>query len=234
MGHETPWNRQAVGSSQTPRHRPAASGKDVPRRGSRREGVREFPGAVGPGLSEERAEGTAGAGHAGAALAIVDQPARTVPTPAGRGGRERRVRDRLVDTAAHGQADRQALWRPLHHRGRVEAVADRPGLELAKARTPSHPAGRGGHRTLEEHELAPYKKTPRDVGPISRSSTKAAFCSCPTWRRPGRQEGTRRCCAIATRAIGSPRSPASPSPRGTDAWACMWTSTRPTSPGWRS
>src|SRR3989304_543824 len=234
MGHETPWDRQAIGTSQTSSHRPATSGEDVPHRGADLEGILELRGALGPGLSPEGAEGVAGAGECGGPLPVVEAAEGTVKAAIGSGSGEGRLRDRHVDPAAYCQTDQKAVWGPLPHRGRLEAPAHGLGLELAKTRTPGHPAGRGGHRTLEDPYLAPYKKTPNAVGPISCSSTKAGFCSSLTCARPGRPGGTRPSCATATSATGSLPSPASRSLRPIDAWDCMCSSTRPTSPGWRS
>jgi transposase len=79
-------------------------------------------------------------------------------------------------TQAHRQGDRDAVRRPLQSGRRLEALAARPRLELAETRTAGAPARRGGHRTLEDEGVAPYKKTPLDVGPTSCFSMKAAFC----------------------------------------------------------
>ncbi len=43
----------------------------------------------------------------------------------------------------------------------MEAAARGTEMELAKAGTTGDPEGPKGHRTLEEAELAPYKKSPK-------------------------------------------------------------------------
>ena len=233
-GHETTWEAQPAGEAQTAGDRPPPSGTTVPGRGAHGEGLVEFGGAMGPGLPEERAEWLARPAGAGPAGPVVPEAARPVETAAGPGRGKGGLFDRRVDVATDRQADQTGVQGALHHRGRLEADAHGPRVELAETGAPGHRAGRGRHRTLETGHLAPYKKTPNDVGPIWRSSTKAGFCSSLTCARPGRPGATPRFCATAISATGFPPSPASRSHRPIGAWGCMYSSTPPTSPGSRS
>jgi hypothetical protein len=112
---------------------------------------------------------------------------------------------------------------------RVEGLA-KLALELSGTGTPGHPARRTSHCALEALQVAGHKKKPEDLGPISRSSTRAAFCSSPCVVGPGRLRDRRRSSSTATNMIASRRWLLSRCRPNASTWGCMWPSSRLTSP----
>ena len=174
--HETIWLGRTVGEATPPGDGAAARRPTIS--GGRPEGWRrpELGRSVAPGVSPRPADWVTRAADS-RPPATIDEGAADTPsaaTPARRAGRW--AHDRVVDSQAHCHPDLDAVRRPLQPRRCVEAVAAGSGLELAETRTARPPARRSGHRTLEDARVAPDKKTPRDVGPTSCFSMKAAFC----------------------------------------------------------
>ena len=174
--HETIWLGRTVGEATPPGDGAAARRPTIS--GGRPEGWRrpELGRSVAPGVSPRPADRVTRAADS-RPPATIDEGAADTPsaaTPARRAGRW--AHDGVVDPQAHCHPDLDAVRRPLQPRRCVEAVAAGSGLELAETRTARPPARRSGHRTLEDARVAPDKKTPRDVGPTSCFSMKAAFC----------------------------------------------------------
>jgi hypothetical protein len=95
-----------------------------------------------------------------------------------------RVSDRFMDLNPGSESDRPTVRRSISSEPCVEAPRE-PGMELSEARAASFTAKRRRDRALEAVSLAPYKKTPTDVGPIWSSSMNRASCSFRTLRAPG-------------------------------------------------
>src|SRR5713101_2766276 len=174
--HETIWFGQAVGEATTAGHCPVANGHIISRRCPGGGGSVEFGGALEASLSAQRPDGVTQSADSRAAASLDEGPAGAPPLAAPAWGARRRAHNGVVDPPTHCHADRGPVRCSLQCRRRVEAVAARPRVELAETRTPRSPAGRRGHRTMEAADVAPYKKTPPGVGPISCFSMKAAFC----------------------------------------------------------
>jgi len=228
-GYETSWYCQAVGRSQTSRHSSAASKRNVPGRDRHRKGIFELCGALVSSLPQGEAKGVACSSDPWATPALVEEAERAVKAIAIAGSDASWLLHRLVDPEANCEAGRATLWGSLLHRGSMEAAARGTEMELAKAGTTGDPEGPKGHRTLEEAELAPYKKKPEDLRPIWLSSTRADSCSSPTSVRPGHRWEEHPSCTTVIGGIGSPPSPASRSPQGINGWDSMCNSTGSTS-----
>src|SRR5213594_323269 len=174
--HETIWFGQAAGEATTAGHCPVADGHIISRRCPGGGGSVEFGGALEASVSAQRPHGVTQSADSRASASLDEGPAGAPPLAAPAWSARRRAHDGVVDPPAHCHPDRGRVRCSLHCRRRMEAVAARPRVELAETRTPRSPAGRRGHRTMEAADVAPYKKTPPGVGPISCFSMKAAFC----------------------------------------------------------
>src|SRR4029453_11667112 len=170
------WHGRAAGEASTPGHRAPAGGHAISRSRPPSPGGRELRRARGASVSARPAERVACPAHAGPPAPVDGDPEGAPPAVAAPRRAGRRTPDRVVDAQAHRHADRGGVRRALQSSRRVEALAARPALELAETRTACAPAGRGGHRPLEDTHVAGYKKTPPDVGPTSCFSMKAASC----------------------------------------------------------
>ena len=174
--HENIWLGQAAGEATTAGHCPVAGGHTISGRRPRGRGSVEFRGSLEASVSAQRPDRVTQSTDSGSSASLDEGPAGTPPMAAparsARGG----AHDGSVDPQAHCVVDPGPVRCSLQCRRRVEALAARPRLELAETRTPRTPAGRRGDRPVEAADVAPYKKTPRGVGPISCFSMKAAFC----------------------------------------------------------
>jgi hypothetical protein len=95
-----------------------------------------------------------------------------------------RLPDRPLDIEEDRTADPQILSHPVSSQPCL-AVAFRDRVELPETRAPGFAKGRRRDRLLEALPVAPYKKTPKGLGPIWSFSMSPAFCSFPTSPVPG-------------------------------------------------
>ena len=105
-----------------------------------------------------------------------------------------------MDLKPGSQSDRPAVRRSISPQPRVETPS-KPGVELSEARAASLTKKRGRDCSLEAVPLAPYKKTPTDVGPIWSSLMNRAFCSFRTLLGLGLRKGRRPFFTIFTNKI---------------------------------
>ncbi len=142
--------------------------------------------------------------------------------------------NRNLDFEANSQADSATLWGELYSDRCVVASGSRFGMELSEARTSRSSARRGLHCSLEEGGMAAYKKKPDNLAPIWFSSTKAGFCSSPTFVKPGPQKEKLPSCVTVRRGIEfRPLARSRSRPSVSDS-ACTWNTTPSTSLAWRS
>lgn len=233
MGHETPWTTSTARNAKTAGHCFTAIRPDVSVGGCHIECVGELGGALDAGLPERRSEGTPTQTGFRAPAPVIARPETPVGAASGGGPAARRLHDQLMDVAADCQADPETFSDPLSPGPRVAGDTG-VGMDVAEARAAGFRAGRGSHRTLEEIPLAPDKKKPTDLGPVSSFSTKAAFCLSPTSVRPGPRWVIPLSCGIAPSGIGSRRSRALRSRRDANVSASMSAFTLTTSPAWKS
>ncbi len=185
VGYETLWNRTAVGKAAPAGHPAVKSGQksvgsgtglkcicklsvslvpDIPRKG--------FTGATPPTHSRTSAQ----------AVQVSEEPIGKV-APEGTPGR--RLSNRPMDLKAGSQSDRPRVWGSISPLPRLEAL-DKPAVELPEARASGLTKGRRRNCPLEALPLAPYKKKPKDLGPIWSSSMSLGFCLFPMLPVPGR------------------------------------------------
>lgn len=232
-GHATPWNPSTARRTKTSSRSSAASWQDVPVCGRDAERFDKLGGALGPGLSPRRGSSPAAQTNARTPATVVQVAKAAAPTTVGAWCWRSGLYDRTMDSAANCQADREtfrdflSLW---------SCVASDDGfkMDVAEAGAPSHAEKRASHRTLEEAGVAGVKKKPKDLGPISYSSTKAASSSSLTCARLGRRSAVPRSLDTATAGSEFLPSPPSPSPRRASGLDFTSVSTAPILPGWRS
>src|SRR3990172_8080743 len=207
MGHETPRNPRAAPDATGAGHRPASVRQDLSINRRDPECFNQFGGALGASPSQgwrESAPAQACAWASADADTATEAPLVAV---AGQGAPVRRIYDRPVDPAAHRHADRETFRDTLSSRPCVAGDAGR-GLDVSEAGAAGAATGRARHRALEDTGVAADKTKPKDLGPISSSSTKAASSSSLTSARPGRRSDRPRCSHTAIDGIASPSSPA--------------------------
>ncbi len=233
MGHATPWNPSTARNTKTAGHSFAAGWQNVPVCGRDAERFDKLRGALGPRLSPRWGRSPAGQTNARATAPVVQvakaQTPRTVGARCWCGG----IYDRVMDSAANCQTDRETFRDSLPLRSCV-ASNDGSKMDVAEAGAPGHAEKRASHRTLEEAAVAGVKKKPKDLGPTSYSSTKADSSSFLTCARPGRRSAIPRSLDTATDGSGFLPSPQSPSPHRASGLDFTSVSTAPTLRGWRS
>lgn len=233
MGHATPWDPSTTRRTKTSCRRSVAGWQDVPVCGGDAERFHKLGSALGAGLSPRWGSSPEVQTNAGAPPTVVQvakaQAPRTVGARCGRG----RIYDRAVDSAAHCQADRETFRDSLSLWSCV-AGDDGPKMDMAEAGAPGHAEKRASHRTLEETGVAQVKKKPKDLGPISYSSTKADSSSSLTCAKPGRRLAIPPSLNTAIRGSGFLPSPPSPSPHRATGLDFTSVSTAPILRGWRS
>jgi hypothetical protein len=219
MAHATSWTPQATGEAPSPRCSAVGVRPDPLGGRPSGRGGREFCVSLVAGVPAKGGAGAGGQTCSGTSGPTVHRTETPTREAAGPRLAARRLPDRPLDVATGGRPDPPAVRRAVSSGACLEG-ADRVGLELPEAGASRRRARRGGHRPLDAGGLAPDKKTPRDVAPISSSSMRAGFCSSPTSAGRGRPRARRRASATGTATIAC---------RCATGWRC-----RPSGGGWRS
>ena len=233
MGHATPWNLSATRSTKTSSLSSAAVWQDVPVCGRDAERFDKLRGALGPRLSPRWGSSPASQTDARAPTTVVQLAKAQTPATVGARCWRSGLYDRAMDSAANCQADRETFRDSLSLRSCV-ASDDGFKMDVAEARAPRHAEKRASHRTLEEKAVARVKKKPKDLGPISCSSTKADSFSFLTCARPGHRSAIPRSSDTATRGSGFLPSPQSLSPHRASGLDFTSVSIAPILREWRS
>ena len=233
MGHATPWNLSTARSTETSSRSTAAGWQDVSVCGRDAERFDKLRGALGPGLSPKWGSSPAGQTHAWAPAPVVQVAKAQAAATVGAWCWRSRLYDRAMDSATNCQADRETFRDSLSLRSCV-AGDDGSKMDVAEAGAPSRAEKRASHRTLEEAAVARVKKKPKDLGPISYSSTKADSSSSLTCARLGRRSAIPRSSDTAILGSGFLPSPPSPSPHRASGLDFTSVSIAPILREWRS
>ena len=191
MGHATPWNPSTARSTKTSSRSSFAGWQNVPVSGRDSERFDKLSRALGPGLSPRWGGSPAAQTNAWPTASVVQVAKAQAVATVGARCRRSGVYDRAMDAAAHCQADRETFRDSVSLRSCV-ASDDGSKMDVAEAGAPGHAEKRASHRTLEEKAVARVKKKPKDLGPISYSSTQADSFSSLTCARPGRRSAIPR------------------------------------------
>ena len=232
-GYETPRDPATTGAA-APTGHPVVESRDTPVGGGPLAGrIQELRLPVVRSVQEEGTQRSSPTPHSGASSQVVQGPETTAGDPPA--GRPPGVRSphRPVDLEAHRPADPEAVSDSLSPQPCL-AIAARDGVELPETGASSAPTGRRRDRPLEASPLAPYKKTPSDLGPIWSSSMSRASCSFPMSAAPGRPRGKRPSSTIGTTRTESRRSVRWQCPRDEGAWPFTSSFAPAISPVWMS
>jgi hypothetical protein len=183
-GHETPWEPKAARKAATAGCSFVKDGQEPASHSTRFECFCKFRVSVASGLPRERdsrTEAPADTRPSPEALRRSKKAACSSPPKRPSGCR---VSDRLMDLKPGSKSDRTTVRRSISSEPRVEAPRELR-LELSEAGAASFTEKRRRDRALEAVSLAPYKKTPTDVGPIWSSSMNRVSCSSRTLLAPG-------------------------------------------------
>lgn len=233
MGHATPWNSSTARSTKASSLSAATGWQNVPVSGRDSKRFDKFGGALGAGLSPRWGSSPAAQTNAWPTATVVQVAKAQAFATLGARCRRSGIYDRAMDSAANCQADRETFRDFVSLRSCV-ASDDGSKMDVAEAGAPSHAEKRASHRTLEEAAVARGKKKPKDLGPISYSSTKADSSSSLTCARPGRRSVIPRSSGTATRGSGFLPSPQSPFLHRASGLDFTFVSTAPTLRGWKS
>jgi len=193
MGHETPRIPRGTGEASSTRNRVAERRQDDSVDGSAFSGsIQELRFPMVPRVPEGRVQGPSLKGDPGTpAQAVSGRATQLIGDPSVRPA-GCRVSDRPLDFEAYCANHSQALSGSVSPQSCV-AVASGNGMELPEARTPGFAKERERDRSLEGLPVAPYKKRPKDLGPIWFSSMSLASCSFPTFVVRGLRREKPRC-----------------------------------------
>ena len=228
MGHETLWFPQNTRKAATPSHGAPGTRAELERGGAPGAGLGGLNTSVAAGVGARRRGGLGcqACSRSAAQIDCATRPALAA-TMAAR-GQDVWLSQRAMDLEAHGHGDLAGVPSALSPLARVEGLAEL-ALELSSTGTPGHPARRARNRALEALPVAGHKKKPENLAPISRSSTRAAFCSSLRVVGLGRLKDRRQSSSTATSLTASRRWPPSRCPRSASTWGCLSASNRPTS-----
>jgi len=219
MSHATFWYAQATGEAPSPRCSAVEVGPDPFDRRPSSRGSREFGLSLVGGVPANGEARTGRQTRPGTSVATVRRGEASTCEVADPWRATRRLPDRSLDAAAGDRTDSPEVWRALSPCACLEG-ANRIGLELSETRASRGRARRGSHRPVDEGRVAPDKKTPLGVAPISCSSMRAGSCSSRMSAGPGRPRDRRRASVTGTATIVCPSAV---------GWRC-----RPGDGGWRS
>jgi hypothetical protein len=206
MGHETPWIARGTGKAPSTSHCLAERRQDKPLgRGAYSGSIKKLRFSMVPGVPEGRLQGSSFKDDPRAASEALSEqegnPNRvTLIRPAGR-----RVSDRPLDLETDCPDHSQAPWHPVSSQPCVEDPAE-DGLELPETRAPGFTKERKRDCALEGLPMAPYKKKPKDLGPIWFSWMNRASCSFQMSVALGPPKGRPRSSITSTNTTGFPPS----------------------------
>ncbi len=233
MGHETPWNRSAAGKAAPTGHPAVKSGQESVGCGTGSKRFCELSLSLVPDVPNKGLAGTVPPTHSGKTTQTLQVPKEKTGKGALKGTPNRWIPHGSMDLKTGSRGDRATVWHSLSPLPCLE-TSSKPGLELPETGAPGFAKGRRADRPLEALPLAPYKKTPKGLGPIWSSSMSPAFCSFPTSRAPGHPRAR-----LLSSTISTSRTEFLPSVlwrclRKEDAWPFISSFAHAISPAWMS
>jgi len=232
MGHETPWIPRGTGKAPSTGHCLAERRQDKPVGRSAYSGsIKELRFSMVPGVPEGRLQGPSFKDDPRASSEALSEregnPNRAaLIRPAGR-----RVSDRPLDLETDCPDHSQAPWHPVSSQSCVEDTSE-DGLELPETRAPGFTKERQRDCALEGSPVAPYKKKPKDLGPVWSSWMSRASCSFQTSVAPGLRKGEPQSSITSTNRTGFPLSMPCRCRRNGNAWSSISDFGRETSTVW--
>jgi hypothetical protein len=221
MGHETPWIPRGIGKAPSTSHCLAETRQDNPVGRSAYSGsVKELRFPMVPRGPGGRIQGPPFKDDSRTSSQALSQREGDPIGVAFVGSTGRRVSDRPLDLETDCPNHPQALWHPVSSESCM-AVASGNGMELPETRAPGFTKERERDCALEGLPVAPYKKKPKDLGPIWSSLMNRASCSFQTSVAPGLRKGKPRSCTTSTNRTGFLLSVLCRCPRGGNVWSSI-------------
>ena len=232
--HETSRNQSTVGNPKTSGNRHVEGREDVSVCRISIKRFIKFGGAMVPNPSETRTEWIKTETYSRTPCPIVRFKEEKVETPTYQRSGRRWVRYQHLDSQAYRRAYPETLWCPLSPGTRLEADVERLKLELSKTRTTGHSTRRESNCSLENADLARYKKKPGNLRHIWRFLTRAVSCSFPMSEKRGLQLGKHQFYNTVTSVTKYPLFPVSQFHHDSIAWDSTFNFIPRTLPAWKS
>jgi len=202
VGYETPWIPRGTGEAPSTCHRPAERGQGEPFGCSTLGGrIKKLCLSLVSGIPERGLQGPSFEGDSWASSQTSARREGEVSGVASNRSPGRGIPDRPLDVEADRPDRPETLWDSVSSQSCL-APASGDGMELPKTGASGFTKERERGRPLETVSVAPYKKTPKDLGPIWSSSMSPASCLFPTYAAPGLQKDKPRSSITFTNKTG--------------------------------
>lgn len=201
MLYETQRQSPAVRKSSSAGYCHAALRENVPRCRKRIGFIAEFSCAVVASVQDRRSPRHSKSGEMGTTTTSCRAAAKGFKEDTAKWSRFRRIYHRPMDFETYCTADSKRIRYSLYKCRCLEIAAPEFRMELPEAREAGFATGRKSDRGMESKNLAPDKKKPEDLGPISRFWMRAASCSFPLSVKHGLQQVALQSCGTVTGGI---------------------------------
>ncbi len=234
MGHETPWIPRGTGEAPSSGHCLVEERQNKPVCGSPYSGsIKELRFSLVPTVPEGRLQGPSFEDDPRAAPQAFSKPKGKPNEATLVRSTGCRVSDRPLDLETDCPNHSQAPWGPVSPQPCMEDPAGN-GMELPETGASGFTKERARNRALEGLPMAPYKKKPKDLGPIWFSWMNRASCSFQTSVAPGLRKGKPRSSIPPTNKTGFPPSMPCRCRRNGNAWRFISDSGGGILTGWMS
>ena len=218
MGHETPWIPRGTGKAPPTRDRVVERRQDDSVCRSAFGGsIKKLRFPMVPRVPRGRFQGPSFKGDSRSSSEAVSKGEKEISGTTFVGSAGCRISNGPLDLETDCPNHPQALWHPLSPQSRV-AGASRDGMELPETRAAGFTKERERDCALEGLSVAPYKKKPKNLGPIWSSSMSLASCSFQTSVAPGLPKDKPRSSITSTDRTGFPPSVLCRCPQNGNAW----------------
>ena len=206
MGHETPWIPRGTGKAPPTCHRVIERGQnDSFSGGAFGRSIKKLRFPMAPGVPGGWVQSPSFKGDSRTSSEVISNREKGIGETPFVGSAGCRISDRPVDLETDCANHSQALWNPVSSQPCV-AVTSEDGMELPEARAPGSAEERQRDCTLESLSVAPYKKKPKNLGPVWSSSMNLASCSSQTFVAPGLRKDKPQFSITFTSRTGFPPS----------------------------
>jgi len=217
-GYETPWIPRGTGEAPSTRNRVTERKQDNPfSRGAFDGSIKKLRFPMVPRVPRGRVQGPSFKGDSRTSSEVVSKGEKEISGTTFVRSAGCRVSNRPLDLETDCPNHPQAPWHPVSSESRM-AAASGNGMELPETRAPGFTKERERDCTLEGLPVAPYKKKPKDLGPIWSSLMNRASCSFQISVAPGLRRGKPQSSITSTNRTGFPLSMPCRSRQNGSAW----------------
>lgn len=184
IGYETLWNRTTAGKAAPAGHPAVKSGQKSVGSSTGFKRICKFSISLVSDVPKEGFTGVESPAHSWTSTQAVQVSEEPIDKVASEGTPGSWLSNRSMDLKADSQNDRPEVWGSVPPLPRLEA-SGKFGMELSETRAPGVAKERRKNCPLEALPLAPYKKKPKNLGPIWPSLMNPVFCLFLTSPEPG-------------------------------------------------